>query len=326
MPKILSQTDMQSLLSMAEVIDAVEDGFRSCASGDYRIPVRLPLDVPDRDAVVLYMPAYLPRSDGLGAKVVSVFPHNPAAGRPAVTGFYLLCNAGTGELLALMDATYMTGLRTAAASAVASKYLARPDARVLGIFGAGVQARHHVQAITIVFPIERVMVFNRTPERGRALIKEIKRRYGVDAHLAFDPEACARASDIIATCTASPQPIVRGAALRPGAHVNAVGAYKPDMRELDTAAIRGATVVVDTYEGALAEAGDILIPIREGAYRREDIYAELAEVVSGKKAGRTSEDQITVFKSVGFAMEDVVTAKLAYESALTKGVGHDVPL
>jgi ornithine cyclodeaminase/alanine dehydrogenase len=325
MPRLLTQNDMALLLRMEEVIDAVEAGFRACAQDPPVIPVRLPLDMPDRRAVVLFMPAYLARPPVLGAKIVSVFPDNRTRGLPTVTGFYLLCDPETGALLALMDAAFLTGIRTAAASAVATRHLARRDSRVLGVFGAGVQARFHIEAMRTVLPIREIVVFNRTRAHAEAFVAAMSAAHPVPFRLADTPEACA-AADVVVTCTAARSPLFDGRRLQPGAHVNAVGAYTPDMRELDAQAICRASVFVDTYEGAFAEAGDILIPLRQGLMAKEHVRAELAEVVSGRKAGRTSEEEITVFKSVGYALEDAVTARLAYEKAVRNGIGWEFTL
>ncbi len=317
--RLLSRSDMASVLTMPDVIEAVEKGFRSAEVKDH-VPVRLPVQVAHRSAVVLFMPAYLSGSRTLGAKVVSFFPENPSLGRPVITGFYVLSDAETGRLIALMDATFLTGIRTAAASAVATKCLAREDSRVLGVIGAGVQGRFHVDAIRAVRPIERVVVYNRTPERGSALVDELNSS-AIPCRLVDTASDCAAEADVLAVCTSSGTPLFDGSLVRPGTHVNAVGAFTADRRELDTAFIQRAQVFVDTYDGAFEEAGDILIPLRAGDITRDHVRAELAELVTGRKGGRASRDEITVFKSVGYAMEDAVTARLAFERAAASGTG-----
>lgn len=325
MIRILSRTEMSSLLSIEDVIAAVENGFRQCAGGDYHIPVRLPLEVPKQDAVVLFMPGYLPFADILGAKVVSVFPGNTERGLPIIIGSYMLCDAETGNLLALMDATYMTGIRTAATSAVATKYLARKDAHTLGIFGAGVQARAHIHALCAVRDVQDVIIYNRTQQHGENMAGEISSQVP-SVRTVSDPNECLRNADIIATCTRSSHPLFDGRRLRPGTHINAVGAFTPTMREVDTETVRRSKIIVDTYIGALAEAGDLLIPIQEGRMTKDHLHAELGEVVAGMKPGRTSDHEITLFKSVGFAMEDAVTARLAYDRAVAQNIGTMVEL
>lgn len=317
--RLLSRSDMASVLTMPDVIEAVEAGFRSAGEKD-DVPVRLPVRVADRPSVALFMPAYLHGSRTLGAKVVSAFHDNPARGLPMITGFYVLCDAETGRLIALMDATYLTGIRTAAASAVATKYLAREDVKVLGIIGTGVQGRFHVDAIRAVRPIERIVVYNRTTERGRAFVDELASE-GTSCRLVDTAAECAGEADVLAVCTSGKTPLFDGGAIRPGTHVNAVGVFTADSQELDAKLIRRARVYVDTYEGAFEEAGDILVPLRAGDIARDHVRAELTELVTGRKAGRTGEAEITVFKSVGYAMEDAVTARLAFERATASGTG-----
>lgn len=317
--RLLSRSDMASVLTMPDVIEAVEEGFRSAGEKD-DVPVRLPVRVADRSDVALFMPAYLYGSHTLGAKVVSAFHDNPARGLPMITGFYVLCDAETGRLIALMDATFLTGIRTAAASAVATKYLAREDAKVLGIIGTGVQGRFHVDAIRAVRPIEEIVVYNRTVDRGRIFVEDLDSR-GISCRLVDSAAECAAEADVLAVCTSSSTPLFDGGLVRPGTHVNAVGVFTPDSQELDTTLIQGARVFVDTYEGAFEEAGDIIVPLRAGDITRDHILAELTELVTGRKDGRTGDAQITVFKSVGYAMEDAVTARLAYERAEAAGTG-----
>ncbi|MEE2709788.1 MAG: hypothetical protein VYA69_09355 [Gemmatimonadota bacterium] len=326
MPRILSHEQMQSLLNMDDVIDTVENGFRSCTDQSFNTPVRLPLDVPDQNAVILYMPAYLSDPKTLGAKVVSVFPDNTMRDLPVIMGTYLLHDAESGELNAIMDATYMTGIRTAATSAVATKYLANENVRTLGIVGAGVQARYHVEALCCVRSFERILVYNRTIENGKVFVERMAKSCPVPIELVNQTNDIAVTADVIATCTRSKEPVLDGRRLKSGVHINAVGAFSPEMRELDEYTILNSRVIVDTYGGALTEAGDLLIPMNSGTLTRQDIHAELSEVVSGLKPNRQSNDEITVFKSVGFAMEDAVTAHLAYQRALASGVGTDVEL
>lgn len=326
MPLLLSQADMRRLLPLSDCIDAIEEGFRFSAQNKDVIPVRLPLEIPDQQAVTFFMPAYLPHSGAFGAKIVSVFPGNTVRGLPVVTGFYVLCDPETGALLALMDATHLTGVRTAAASAVATRYLGKGSASRLAVFGAGVQARFHVEAMRVVRPIAEVRVYNRTRERGQTFVEEIRRTSGLRVYLAESPEACIDGADLIVTCTRSRTPLFEGNRVSAGTHINAVGVYTPDAQELDERTIQWAAVFVDTFEGALAEAGDLLIPLAKGLITREHLRGELADLVTGRVKGRTSDDEITVFKSVGYALEDAVTAQLAYRKAVQTGIGISVDL
>ena len=321
MVRLLSKSDMVSLLHMDDVIHAVEEGFRTLNPQEDHIPVRLPLQITDRESVVLFMPAYHSASKTMGAKTVSVYPKNPASGLPAIMGYYTLFDVTSGKLMALMDATYLTGIRTAAASAVATKYLIRKEARSMGIIGAGVQARFHAEAMLLVQPIDEVIISNRSVEKGARLVQELASQYAIPVHLAETADACAAQADILITCTATKEPLFDGHVLRPGTHINAIGAYTPEMRELDSGTLQRAQVFVDTYAGAFEEAGDLLIPIREGIINRDHVQAELSDLVKGRKPGRTNDQDITVFKSVGYAMEDAVTARLAYEKAVEGDIG-----
>ena len=284
--RLLSRSDMASVLTMPDVIEAVEEGFRTAGEKD-DVPVRLPVRVADRPSVALFMPAYLHGRHTLGAKVVSAFHDNPSRGLPMITGFYVLCDAETGRLIALMDATYLTGIRTAAASAVATKYLARKDVKVLGIIGTGVQGRFHADAIAAVRPIERIVAYNRTADRGRAFVEDIKSR-GISCRLMDTAGDCAGEADVLAVCTSCKTPLFDGGRVRPGTHVNAVGVFTPDSQELDAELIRRARVFVDTYEGAFEEAGDILVPLRAGDISQRSRPGG-TDRTGRRKEGRTDE-------------------------------------
>ncbi|MBM3264512.1 MAG: ornithine cyclodeaminase family protein [candidate division Zixibacteria bacterium] len=320
MPLLLSRSDMKRLLDMPTVIDTLEQGFRESGKPDDHIPERLALQIAYADAVSLFMPAFLSKTGVFGAKMVSVFPENTKHGLPVVTGYYLLCDAETGALLALMDATHLTAVRTAATSAVASRHLARPDVSTLGIFGAGVQARFHLEAIKTVLPLREAIVYNRTHTHALVFATEMERLHGFPVRVASTPDEALQA-DVLITCTRSATPLFDGRKVRPGTHINAVGVYTPDAQELDAHLIRRATVYVDTPEGALTEAGDLLVPIRQGLISKDHIRGGLAALLRGEILGRRSNEEITVFKSVGFALEDIVTAQMAYEKALTEKVG-----
>lgn len=318
MPLFLSANDLKQLLPMEEVIQAVEEAFRVYAQGRCRVPLRQAFEV---EAGILFsMPSFM-EGRGLGVKVVSVFEENPSKGLPTVMALYLLSDGSTGELLAVMDGTYLTGVRTGAASGVASRYLARRDSKILGLFGSGAQAHVHLQVMMGLFPVGEVWVFSRRRERALAFVSSIVEGYGVKAWVASDPKEVVGQADILVTATTSQTPVFKGNDVRPGTHIVAVGAFTPTTRELDEEAVARSYVVVDTYEGALAEAGDLLIPLRTGKITRNHIKAELAEVVTGQKPGRSQDSEITLFKSVGFAIEDLAAASLAYERAKTLGIG-----
>ena len=317
--RLLNKSDMATLLNMPDVINVVEQGF-SLVGGEDHVPIRLPIEVADHSGVVLFMPAYLSSSQTLGAKIISCFSDNPSLGHPTITGFYVLSDAKTGRLLALMDATFLTGIRTAAASAIATKYLARNYAKVLGVIGAGLQGRFHVDAIRSVRPIEQTLVYNRTPERGSTFVDDLVSN-AIPSQQAKTVSECVTKAEILVVCTSSQTPVFDGSLVQPGTHINAVGAFTPETRELDTALIQRSNVYVDTYVGVSEEGGDIIIPQRSGDITKDHIRAELSELVTGRKEGRIDSEEITVFKSVGYAMEDAVTAKLAYERAVDLDIG-----
>jgi ornithine cyclodeaminase/alanine dehydrogenase-like protein (mu-crystallin family) len=271
------------------------------------------------EATLLLMPAWEAREPGspfvgryLGFKSVTVYPDNAAHGRPAVLGTYLLMSAETGETLAVMDATRLTAWRTAAASALASRYLSRPDAEHLLMVGAGALAPFLVRAHASVRPIGQVKVWNRSRPAAEALAAELARA-GISATVAGDLATAVAEADIVSVATLSSEPLVRGAWLKPGAHLDCVGAFKPTMRETDDEAARRARIFVDTRAGALAEAGDILQPLQAGVIGREAVLGELAELCRGTIQGRTSPEEITLFKSVGASIEDLAAAVAVYE-------------
>lgn len=326
MPIILSRKDLREILSMAEVIDAVEAGFREYKTGRCVIPVRMPVEIARAEGVFLFMPAYMEGQNAFGTKIISVFPRNPARGLSTLQSVYLLNDPETGQVLSLMDGVLLTAMRTGAASAVATKYLARKDARVLGVIGAGAQAPFQAEAVCSVLNIEKVLAYDTHPERLRGFSSILSEGIGKPVEVGTSAEEVVSQSDVLVTATTSREPVFDGSSAAQGIHINAVGAFTPEMREVDSTVIGRALVVVDTYEGAMAEAGDLLIPMKEGTFTKEKIHADLGEIVTGKRPGRSEDWQITLFKSVGHAMEDLVTARLAYLRAKERGVGQEFSL
>jgi ornithine cyclodeaminase/alanine dehydrogenase len=317
MMRVISREDLEGILSMEEVIDAVEGAFADYAGGRWVVPPRTPFNLPG--GVVLYMPSFLRPKEGMGifgAKLVSVFPGNREKGLPLIYGLYLLYDSTTGSPLALIDGIYLTGARTGAASAVATKYLSRENATSLGIIGAGFQAGFQLMAIRAVRAVEVCYLFDTIKQRARGFAEDYSVKSGVNVEVLSSPDEVVAKSDILVTATTSPIPVFSGSALREGTHLNVIGAFTPETREVDSEAVKRSALFVDSYEGALSEAGDLLIPMREGVISRDHIRGELAEVVTGMKPGRMAEEEITLFKSVGFAIEDAVVARLAYEKVL----------
>jgi ornithine cyclodeaminase/alanine dehydrogenase-like protein (mu-crystallin family) len=293
-------------------IAALEEAFRRNYRDTVQMPARLHVEVPPA-GVLLMMPCHDKALPGLGVKLVAV-RNQAEPGLDTVQASYLLLDADTLEVRASMAANYLTDVRTAATSAIATKYLARPEARTLGVFGTGRQAQAHIRVLCQALGFERVLVCGSRPERSRQFAQKLSEESGFEV-TPVEAWECVEQSDVICACTTSKAPLFDGVWVQPGTHMNLVGAFQPDTREVDDETIRRARVVVDTYEGALGEAGDLLIPLERGVIARSHIVADLHEIVSGKKAARGSPEEITVFKSVGCALEDLVAAKLVYDQA-----------
>jgi ornithine cyclodeaminase/alanine dehydrogenase-like protein (mu-crystallin family) len=266
------------------------------------------------------------RDGALGMKAVSVFPGNARRGIDTHQGAVLLFEADTGRLSALMDGATITAIRTAAVSGVATDLLARKDATELAILGAGVQARTHLEAIAAVRPLRHVRVWSRNQEHAASLVKETAGRFGGSIDVVPGAESAVRGADVVATVTASPEPILQRGWLKEGVHINAVGSSIPTTREIDTATMAAVRLFVDRRESAVNEAGDILIPMREGAFTADHIQAELGDVIIGKDPGRRSAAELTLFKSLGLAVEDVASAAFILKRAQQTGVGQTVKM
>lgn len=291
----------------------------SLARGQAELPLRQVMRLPDSRNVFALMPAHSAALGAVGAKLITVFPGNHADGADSHQGAVLLFDAGRGALRAIMDASSITAIRTAAVSAVATRLLAR-DARTLAIFGSGVQARTHVAAMLAIRRFDEVRVWSRTTAHAETFANEVKARHGIRVTVSVRPDQAAFGADVVCTVTSSQEPVLRGAWLAPGMHVNAVGASVPGARELDTDAIRKARVFVDRRESALAESGDLLTPMRAGVITADHIVAELGELLTGA-AGRRSPDEITVFKSLGLAIEDLACARFLDQRARERNTG-----
>jgi ornithine cyclodeaminase/alanine dehydrogenase len=326
---VLTEQDLASLLQMRDVIDAVGEGFKSLARGEAFAPERVVLDISEHDAVMFNMPARARETEfasgALGTKVVSVFPHNRDREIEVVQSVYLLLDCQTGAPQALMEGRYITGVRTAATSAVATRLMACRGPKRLSIFGAGVQARFHARAMVEVADIESVLISSRDMRKAERLAEEIRSTYGLACESA-SPDRAAAEADLICTCTTSSEPLFDGSLISPGAHINAVGAYTPHARELDTTTVRRSRLIIDSDSAAGREAGDVLIPLSERAITQGHILGTLSDVVSGHVEARRSPDDITLFKSCGLAIEDLVTARLAYDLALERGAGVRVEI
>ena len=328
MTLLLSRDDVASVLTMPDCIAAVETAFAALARGQADMPQRAVIKVPDHHGLFLGMPAYLGGDqECLGLKLVTVYPDNPAKhDLPTTLGTLMLCDPATGAVSAIMDAGYLTAVRTGAASGVATKFLARRDASVCTVFGAGVQARKQLEAVHHVRPLRQAFVLDTVPEARNRFAVEMSQELEIPVEAVDNAEAAVRSSDIIVTASSSPTPVLDGSWLKPGTHINNIGSHAPTTRELDTATVARSYFVADLREANLAEAGDILIPIEEGAVTADHIKANLGEIVIGEKPGRTDDQQITVFKSCGLAVQDVSTALAVVAAARARGVGTEVAL
>ncbi|MGH7721082.1 MAG: ornithine cyclodeaminase family protein [Gemmatimonadaceae bacterium] len=318
---VVDHSEVSALLPMAECMDAMADVLRGLAEGRAQLPLRSVMHLGGQNAFAL-MPAVLGSPSAIGAKVITVFPGNRATELDSHQGVVLLFEPGNGRLLAIMDASSITAIRTAAVSGVATRALAREGASVLAILGSGVQAVTHLEAMVVARPVREVRVWGRTAERARELAATSARRFGVPVEASASPRQAVAGADIICTTTSSREPVLMGDWIAPGAHVNAVGASVPAARELDTNAVARSRLYVDRRESALNEAGDFLIPRREGAFGDDHIVGEIGELLAGRIAGRRAPDEVTLFKSLGLAVEDVAAAHLIHDKAKRSGVGR----
>jgi ornithine cyclodeaminase len=319
MTLLLSAHDVRRLLPMPEAIDAMEAAFRSLSAGEARLPLRTIVWTPDRRGGLGVMPGYLPQR--LGAKLVSVFPGNHGTELDSHQGIVLLFETERGRLVAAADATAITAIRTAAVSGLATRLLAREDAGDLAIFGSGTQARTHLDAMLAVRKLRRIRVWSRSPENAREFAAREGDRHGVSIDVASSAEKAAYGADLLCTVTSSKEPFLRGEWLSPGAHVNAAGSSVATARELDAAAVAKASLFVDRRESTVNEGGDFLLAKAEGAVTDEHIRAELGDVLTGKAAGRQSPEEITLFKSLGLAIEDIAAVDHIRRRAIEKGIG-----
>jgi ornithine cyclodeaminase/alanine dehydrogenase len=308
---------------MEDCMRAVEAAFGELARGSSIMPQRAVIRVADHKGLFLGMPAYIGGdTDALGLKLVTVYPDNPAKKNlPTIMGTLLLCDSTTGQVVSVMDAGYLTAVRTGAASGVATRYLAREDSKTCVIFGAGGQAQKQLEACHIVRPLEKVYVIDINHELRDTFAGQMSKLLGCECVPTEDAKAAVEDSDMIITASSSHDPVFDGNWMRPGTHINNIGSHTPDARELDTTTVVRSKFVADLKEANMAEAGDLLIPIAEGAVTEDHVYANLGDLVTGAKPGRESNEEITLFKSCGLAVQDVATATVVYKSALEKGVG-----
>ncbi len=322
---LLDRNDVMSVLQMKDNINILKEAFTELSNGTAVLPMRTAITPPE--GLSLYMPAYMKKMNALACKVVTVYKQNPAKhDMPTTIGKVLLQDPETGDVTSIMDGGYLTAMRTGAVSGLATRYLAREDkGQIAGIFGAGVQAKMQLWGVVEARDISKALVYDMYPEAAAKFATEMEEKLGIPVEVASSVDDMYQA-DILCTATSSANPIFDGSKVRPGTHINGIGSHSPGARELDSEIIKRSYLVADSYEACLSEAGDIMIPIKEGTIARDHIKAELGEVVTGKKPARTSPEQITLFKSNGLAIQDAATAKLVYEKALGAGIGKSVDI
>lgn len=325
MPLILSRKDVMAVLTMSDCMNVVEKAFLEMANGTADLPLRTALKPPD--GLSLYMPAYLRKSGALACKIVTVYKDNPVRhSLPTTIGTVLLQDPETGKVICIMDGGYLTAVRTGAASGIATRYLARKnEGMVAGIYGAGVQAKMQLWAMAEARKLGKALVYDVSKAAADKFSLEMAEKLNLMVAPASSPESLLEA-DILCLATSSATPLFNGALVRPGTHINGIGSHTPNAREMDTALVKRSKFVGDSREACFKEAGDIMIPLSEGAIEEDHFYAELGEIIKGSKPARLHDHEITIFKSNGLAIQDTATAKLVYEKALVMGLGVQVEI
>jgi ornithine cyclodeaminase len=319
---VLTQAEIERLLPMEACIEVMADALAAFQRGELNQPLRTVYIPQGATGAMAWMPAYRSGEHAVyGMKILCVIPDNPKRGLHGHQGAVVLMDGLTGELRALMDASAITAIRTAAVSAVATRLLAREDSQELAIVGSGVQARWHLESIPRVRSIRRVRVASRTQESARRFVEQVRPHFPFAIEAAESIEAAVRGADIVVTATTAREPVLERAWLAPGTHINAIGASQPTHREIDTATLAAATLIVDRRESVENEAGEYRLALQEGVMGRDHIKAELGELLLGSKQGRTSTEEVTLFRSLGLAVEDVAAAQYLLQQALMSGTG-----
>jgi len=324
MLRVLSQSDIRRATTMREAIETMKNAFRQLSLGEADVPLRT--SIVNQFGVTLIMPAYIRTNDDLGVKIVSIYPGNSSRGLPSITGLVTVLSTQTGQPIAVLEGSYLTSLRTGAASGAATDLLAREDSHVLAVFGAGTQAPAQVEAMCCVRDIREIRIVSHTRLSAETFASELAKTYRTLAvKVATSPSEAVKDADIIVTATNSPVPVFDGNDLSSGVHINAIGSYRPNMQELDASTVQRARIIVDKREPVLSEAGDLVVPIQKGIITAQHITAELGEIVAGTKPRRENDDDITLFKSVGSAAQDIAIAKAILQSAESNNFGVVVP-
>ena len=325
MALLLDRQTIMGLLDMDKMIEILELAFGELASGSAIMPQRTAVADADVNGWYAFMPAQLKNMGALGVKAVTVYKDNPAGhGLPATLATIALMDSRTGQTTAVMDGGYITAMRTGAVTGLATKYLARANSKVAGVMGAGVQARTQLQGMAAGANLERALVFSLdSPEAQRAFADDAAESLGIPVEIAGGGRELVESVDILSLATTATTPIIDGDWVKPGLHINGIGSHAVGVRELDTKTVVKSKLVCDQVDACLAEAGDVMMPIEEGALNPSDIYGEIGELITGAKAGRESDDEITLFKSVGLSIQDISAARYVYQRALEEGAGTE---
>jgi len=316
--RLISAADVKQAISMTDAIAAVREGFIALSTAKAQVPLRSALQTAD--GTTLFMPAYVDQALNSAVKIVSIYPGNARHGLPSIVASVLVLDAGTGQLRALIDATYLTALRTGAGSGLATDLLALPDASILGVIGAGAQARTQIEAVLAVRPIREIRIFSRSG--AEMLVAALSASYpDLSIRTAHSASDALRGTQVLIAATTSSTPVIELADVQTGAHINGIGSYTPTMQEVAAEVVTRAKIVVDSRESCLAEAGDLLIPMATGMLDHDAIYAEIGEIAAGLKPGRTSAEEITFFKSVGNAIQDLTVAARVLAAAEAQNLG-----
>jgi ornithine cyclodeaminase/alanine dehydrogenase-like protein (mu-crystallin family) len=318
--KFLSEDDVKKCIDMSSAIDAMADAFSQLSSGNAVSPQRLSIDLDKHNGGSLFMPVYMPSKNLVGLKTVHIHKKNAAKGMPVIHAVYSLFNAETGQTIAVMDGEYLTAVRTGAASGLATKLLSLESAKVLAVFGAGVQSRTQAEAVCVARNIDEIFVFDIDQEKSQKFAAEMSGKLSINVSPQTDL-GLLKSADVICTATTTDNPLFDDTLLKPGVHINGVGSYTPQMCEIPPQTIKRSILVVDSAGACLVEAGDIIQPLESGMITKDHIHAEIGEIVLGTKSGRSSNDEITVFKSVGNAVQDVAAAAVIMENAGKLNVG-----
>lgn len=328
---VLNKADIKKVFTMDDAIQADKDALAIYSRHEADIPLRTRLEVGDHEGVSLFMPGYVAGANALGAKILSVYPNNILKGLPALPATMILMNETTGEVCAIIDGTYLTKLRTGAVAGAGTDLLSRKDAEIFALIGAGGQAETQVEAILTVRNIREVRVFDRVEARATALVSRMTEDFAGKFPTIFvqvdHPDAAVQGADIITCVTSSKTPVFDGRLVKEGAHINGIGSYTPDMQEIDEYTILNADkVYVDTRDGVLSESGDFISLMQKNKFSARDVTGELGEIILGQAPARASDEEITLFKSVGTGVLDLVTARRIYERAVQEKIGQNIEM